>query len=187
MVLFRIASSPYFNMSLLTSDFYGLLFGTSQYSYSCRVLNSSLGLFLFVGFGNISGLMLTDLSTMHRTGCILLHSWSWSWDLSFIFGMQLVRLLTFYSRRHLILQSYFQRKNRGSQTSNHQGTSTSRLEGIRRREWFNASDTYGRLGKRGSKLTQGAWCIAFGCSLSIESSMHVKGPICTRFILSTPK
>lgn len=29
MVFFRLASSPYFNLSLLTSDFYSLLFGTS--------------------------------------------------------------------------------------------------------------------------------------------------------------
>ena len=29
MMLLRAASSPYFNMSLLTSDFYGLLFGAS--------------------------------------------------------------------------------------------------------------------------------------------------------------
>ncbi|KAF9235620.1 solute carrier family 35 member SLC35F1/F2/F6 [Melanogaster broomeanus] len=31
-LLYRTASSSYFNMALLTSDFYGLLFGTSRYS-----------------------------------------------------------------------------------------------------------------------------------------------------------
>lgn len=34
MLLFRVASSPYFNMSLLTSDFYGLLFGLFLFHYS---------------------------------------------------------------------------------------------------------------------------------------------------------
>ncbi|KIM69705.1 hypothetical protein SCLCIDRAFT_19506 [Scleroderma citrinum Foug A] len=33
MMLFRLASSPYFNMSLLTSDFYGLLFGLFLFHY----------------------------------------------------------------------------------------------------------------------------------------------------------
>lgn len=34
MMLFRVASSPYFNISLLTSDFYGLLFGLFLFRYS---------------------------------------------------------------------------------------------------------------------------------------------------------
>ncbi|KAI6134614.1 solute carrier family 35 member SLC35F1/F2/F6 [Pisolithus thermaeus] len=34
MMLFRVASSPYFNISLLTSDFYGLLFGLFLFHYS---------------------------------------------------------------------------------------------------------------------------------------------------------
>ncbi|KAH7888884.1 DUF914-domain-containing protein [Phlebopus sp. FC_14] len=34
MVLFRLASSPYFNISLLTSDFYGLLFGLFLFKYT---------------------------------------------------------------------------------------------------------------------------------------------------------
>jgi len=60
MLLFRVASSPYFNMSLLTSDFYGLLFGTfpyAQFSCSYHVLNPSSGLFLFVSHGTLPRLI----------------------------------------------------------------------------------------------------------------------------------
>jgi solute carrier family 35 protein F1/2 len=36
-LLYRMASSAYFNLSLLTSDFYSLLFGTA-FSYRWRAL-----------------------------------------------------------------------------------------------------------------------------------------------------
>jgi len=51
-ILYRLASSAYFNLSLLSSDFYGLLFGTFltlAFIWS-MVVNSliSSGLFLYV-------------------------------------------------------------------------------------------------------------------------------------------
>jgi solute carrier family 35 protein F1/2 len=49
-LLYRLASSAYFNLSLLSSDFYGLLFGKSLYIFllSPWLTGVVVGLFLFV-------------------------------------------------------------------------------------------------------------------------------------------
>ena len=67
-LLYRLASSAYFNLSLLSSDFYGLLFGkiTSHFSNSplTRALICATGLFLFVRRAFCILLFATFLSTI---------------------------------------------------------------------------------------------------------------------------
>ena len=60
-LLYRMASSAYFNLSLLSSDFYGLLFGKCLYFLICgQGLTSGvvIGLFLYVSREKIS--LVTD-------------------------------------------------------------------------------------------------------------------------------
>lgn len=53
-LLYRLASSAYYNLSLLSSDFYGLLFGMIYFFFTLYKLGTDgflcfQGLFLFVG------------------------------------------------------------------------------------------------------------------------------------------
>ena len=90
-LLYRLASSAYFNLSLLSSDFYGLLFGkiTSHFSNSplTRALICATGLFLFVRRAFASYCLQLFLarslkSTSNHTGSTFLHSQLSSWDSS---------------------------------------------------------------------------------------------------------
>jgi solute carrier family 35 protein F1/2 len=50
-LLYRLASSTYYNLSLRSASFYGLLFGTSSISNPVRLyLTRVTGIFLFVRF-----------------------------------------------------------------------------------------------------------------------------------------
>jgi hypothetical protein len=50
-LLYRLASSTYYNLSLRTASFYGLLFGASLISNSVRLCDIRItGIFLFVRY-----------------------------------------------------------------------------------------------------------------------------------------
>lgn len=50
-LLYRLASSTYYNLSLRSASFYGLLFGASQISNSVRLCDIRItGIFLFVRY-----------------------------------------------------------------------------------------------------------------------------------------
>ena len=83
-LLYRLASSAYFNLSLLSSDFYGLLFGTQlHFKFPANnYLIEITGLFLFVRYAPpLMQLSYTSLcSTSNHTGSTSLHSPWFYWD-----------------------------------------------------------------------------------------------------------
>jgi len=100
-LLYRLASSAYFNLSLLSSDFYGLLFGMIQPGFrfsvdTCADLRHrtfplcTLGscIVLFATFPNT-----IFESTSNHTGSTSLHSPLSSWDLLSTSGTPRVRPL----------------------------------------------------------------------------------------------
>jgi len=86
-LLYRLASSAYFNLSLLSSDFYGLLFGVSPHFKFCAGMCLTLGhrtlplrtfrSHIVCGFSNT-----ISISTSDHTGSTSLHSQLLSWALS---------------------------------------------------------------------------------------------------------
>jgi hypothetical protein len=98
-LLYRMASSAYFNISLLTSDFYGLLFGMYLTTPMIRVLKHlHSGLFLFVRALNrticchLTKYSFAAYSTTRHSGYTSPHfQWSY-WVLSYTSGMLRVSL-----------------------------------------------------------------------------------------------
>jgi hypothetical protein len=75
-LLYRLASSTYYNLSLLSSDFYGLLFGVSFMQApltSLISLSTCIGLFLYVSFVSLVNSFLVHTHLALPSLLALLH------------------------------------------------------------------------------------------------------------------
>ena len=86
-LLYRLASSAYFNLSLLSSDFYGLLFGVSpHFKFRAGMCLTSghrtLPLRTFLSYIVCGVSNTVSISTSDHTGSTFLHSQLSSWALS---------------------------------------------------------------------------------------------------------
>lgn len=94
-MLYRMASSTYFNMSILTSDFWGLCFGKFRSPMAAVVLTApptGLGLYVRICSHGVYPAKPMSRDT-NRIGCTSSRTWSY-WVASWCtFGTLLVRLI----------------------------------------------------------------------------------------------